>query len=72
MRDYASIMLNVLEYASIYLRKQSPDYAKILNASDAVHSIRSLYKLLRNYRERNVFKTLSNISVGAIRKKSNA
>ena len=58
MRDYASIMLNVLEYASIYLRKQSPDYAKILNASDAVHSIRSLYKLLRNYRERNVFKTL--------------
>ena len=42
MREYASIMLNMIEYAGIYLKKQSVEYAKILNVSDAVHSIRSL------------------------------
>ena len=40
MREYGLIMLNMLEYA------------RILNVSDAVHSIRSLCKLLSSYRER--------------------
>ena len=37
MREYALITLNMIEYAGIYLRNQS---------ADAVHSIRSLFKLL--------------------------
>ena len=39
-------MLNMIEYAGIYLKKQSAEYARILNVSDAVNNIRSLYKLL--------------------------
>ena len=56
--EYALIMLNIIEYDSIYLKKQSAEYARILNVSDTVHSIRSLYKLLSSYRSRGVFKTL--------------
>ena len=36
----------MIEYADIYLKKQSAEYATILNVSDAAHSIRSQYKLL--------------------------
>ena len=36
----------MIVYADIYLKKQSTEYARILNVSDAVHSIRSQYKLL--------------------------
>ena len=49
------------EYAGMNLKKQSPEYARILNVSDAVHSIRSLYKLQNSYHNRYVFTTLSNI-----------
>ena len=35
MREYALIMLNVINYACIYLKKQSAEYARILNVSDA-------------------------------------
>ena len=42
MREYASVTLSMLEYASIYLKKQSAEYGTILNVSDAVHSMRSL------------------------------
>ena len=52
MREYALIMLNILEYACIYLNKLSFEYVRILNVSDAVHSIRLLYKLPSSYRER--------------------
>ena len=56
MNGYALIMLNMIEYANIYLKKQSAEYARIiLNVSDAVHSIRSL-----NVTETDVFRTLSN------------
>ena len=41
--EYALITLNMFEYACIYLNKQSSEYARIPNVSDAVHSIRSLY-----------------------------
>ena len=44
MREYALITLNMIEYAGIYLKKQSADYTRILNVSDGVHSIRPLYK----------------------------
>ena len=50
--EYAWIMLNMLEYACIYPNKQSSECAKILNMCDAVHSLRSLYKLLSSYRDR--------------------
>ena len=35
----------MIEYAGIYPKKQSAEYARILNMSNVVHSIRSLYKL---------------------------
>ena len=44
-------------------------YARILNVSDAVHSIRSLCKLLSSYRDRDVFKTSSNVWYGVFTKK---
>ena len=61
MREYTLIILNMLEYACIYQNKQSSEYASIINVSNAVRSVRSLYKLLSSYRDRNVFRTLSNI-----------
>ena len=61
MLECALLTLNIIEYASIYLKKQIAQYARILNVSDAVHSIRSLHKLLTSYREKEVFRTLSNI-----------
>ena len=56
MREYALIMLNMIECASIYLNNQKAEYARILSVSDAVHSVRSLYKLLSSYRDRDVFR----------------
>ena len=61
MCEYALIALNMIEYAGIYLKNQHGEYARILNVSDSVHSIRSLYKLLSSYRDTDVFRTLSNI-----------
>ena len=61
MLECALLTLNIIEYVSIYLKKQIARYARILNVSDAVHSITSLHKLLTSYREREVFRTLSNI-----------
>ena len=57
MLEYALRMLNMMKYARIYLRNLSTEYARILNVSDAVHSISSLYKLLSSYREKDVFRT---------------
>ena len=61
MRKYALITLNIIEYTGIYLKKQSSECAKILNVFDALRSIMSLYKLLSSYRDRDVFRALSNI-----------
>ena len=47
----------MIEYISIYLKKQSDKYARILDESDVVHSIKSLYKLLSSYRDREVLRT---------------
>ena len=51
----------MIQYAGIYLKKQSAEYVRTLNVSDAVHIIKSLYNLLSSYRDRDVFRTLSNI-----------
>ena len=72
MSGYALITLNMIEYAGIYLKNQSAKYSRILNVSDAAHSVRSLYKLLSSYRDRDVFRTLSNIYDGAFSKENNA
>ena len=47
--EYALIMLNILKDAWAYLNKYSSEYARIMNASDVVHSISLLYKLLSSY-----------------------
>ena len=39
MREYAPVTLNMIEYAGIYLEKQSAEYAIILNVCNEVHSI---------------------------------
>ena len=54
--EYALITLNMIGYAGIFLKKQqqSAEYARIMNVLDAVHSIRSLYKLLSSYRDRRI------------------
>ena len=39
MCEYASITLNMIEYATIYLKEQSAECARILNVSDAVHKV---------------------------------
>ena len=54
--------LNNSEYdgiCCIYLKKKSAEYARILNVSSAVYSIRSLYKFLSSYQDRGVFKMKS-------------
>ena len=58
MSEYALITLNVIEYADVYLKKQSAEYARtILNVSDEVHSIRSLI-LLSSYQDRRIQNTV--------------
>ena len=61
MREYALIMPTMPEYTFIYLNKQSSEYARILNVSHGVQRLRSLYKLLSSYRDRDVLRALSNI-----------
>ena len=62
MSQYAQMCLNNSEYdgiCCIYLKKKSAEYARILNVSSAVYSIRSLYKFLSSYQDRGVFKMKS-------------
>ena len=63
MREYTTIMLNMVECVCIYLNRQSSEYARILHVFDTVHSVRSLSKLLSSYWDRGVFRTLSNIEM---------
>ena len=61
MSEYALITLNVIEYADVYLKKQSAEYARIiLNVSDAVHNIRSL-NLLSSYQDRCIQNTVKHL-----------
>ena len=63
MREYTTIMLNMVECVCIYLNRQSSEYARILHVFNTVHSVRSLSKLLSSYWDRGVFRTLSNIEM---------
>ena len=55
MREYDFVTLNMIEYAGIYLKKRSVEYARIiLNVSHAAHSIRSLYNLLNSARDSRI------------------
>ena len=58
MCQYAYVILNINKYARIYLKKktkkQSAEYARLLNVSDAVYWIRSLHKLLSSYWNRRI------------------
>ena len=47
MHEYTLTMLNIVEYACIYLNKQSSEYARSLSVPDVVHSLRSQSK--KNY-----------------------
>ena len=38
-------VLNMPEHALIYDNKKDSEYARVLNVSDAVHSIRSLHNI---------------------------
>ena len=67
--EYVLIMMNVVEDAWIYLNKQSSEYVRILNMSDAVQKL--LRKVLSSYRNRSVFRELSNIWDSAFCKKNN-
>ena len=44
MCEYFSITLTMIEYARIYLKKQSVEYARVLIVSDAVPILRLLHK----------------------------
>ena len=68
MRLYASVMLNIIEYAHFYLKKQSAAYTRILNISDVVHSIRSLYKLVSSYRDRSIQDSVKHLRLSFLQK----
>ena len=68
MCEYSAITLSMIESASIY-PKNSAKYARILNASDAVHSIRSLHKLLSSYRDRRIQNTVKHLKWRVLQKK---
>ena len=68
MREYALITLNMIEYADIYPKKQSAEYARILNVSDSVYSIKSLYKLLTSYRDRHIQNTVKHLKWNVLQK----
>ena len=61
MREYELIILNMFEFACKFLNKQSSKYVRILNVSDAVHRVGTLYKLLSSYRDIDEFRKLLNI-----------
>ena len=69
MSEYPFIMLNMIEYSDVYLKNQSAEYARIiLNVSDAVHSIRSLYNLLSRYRDILIQNTVKYFKWGVLQK----
>ena len=49
MREYALIVLNMFEYA------------RIVNVSDVLYSIRSPYKLLNSYRDKRIQDTVKHL-----------
>ena len=68
IREYVLIMLNIIKYASIYLQKQSTEYARFQYMSDAVQSIRSLNKLLSSYQDRSIQNTVKHLRFSILQK----
>ena len=68
MYEYAFTMLDMLEYAWINLNEQSSEYARVV--SDAVHSIRPLYKWLSSYRDRLIQNTVNHLRWSVYKKKT--
>ena len=66
MSQYTWMCLNNAEYEWIYRhireKKQNAEYVRILNVSDAVHSVRSLHKLLSSYRDRLIQNTVKHLT----------
>ena len=58
----------MVEYAGIYLKKQSAEYARILNESAAVYNIWSLYKLLSSYLDRRIQNTVKHLRWSVLQK----
>ena len=71
MYEYVSITLNLIEcaYTCIHLKRQSAEYATIQNVSDAVHRIRSLYKLLSSYRNTRIQNIVKHLRWSVLQKK---
>ena len=68
IREYVLIMLNIIKYASIYLQKQTTEYARFQYMSDAVQSIRSLNKLLSSYQDRSIQNTVKHLRFSILQK----
>ena len=68
MCKYALATLNMTEYVSINWKKQKAEYARILNISDVVQRIRSLYKLLIIYQDRCIQNAVRHLSWSVLRK----
>ena len=66
--EYALIMLNMLEYLCIYLKKQSSEYVRILNVSSAIHSMRSMSKLRSSYWNRHIQYTVKYLRWSVLQK----
>ena len=49
-------MMNMIEYASIYLKKKKPsaEYTRILYVSHAIYNNKYLYKLLSSYQNKDI------------------
>ena len=71
MSKYASLCLNSAKYDSAYQYinwKKSAKYARILNVSDTVNSIRSLYKLLSSYQDKRIQDTVKYLRCSIVQK----
>ena len=65
-------MLIMLEYACLYLNKQSFEFARVLKVCAAVYSKRSLYKLLSSYRDRSLSKHCQAFKMKCFANRTNA
>ena len=62
-------MLHMIEYAFIYMKKkQSTEFARIMNVSDVVYSIMSLYKLLSSYWDRCIHNNVKHLGRSILQK----
>ena len=59
--QHVSVCLSNAEYDWICRHITEKNKELNINVSDGVHSIRSLYKLLSSYRDRDIFRALPNI-----------